>query len=101
MKILAKGSLVAGGLLLGSSAHAIMTNTVNITLHCPNVIEAATDHTPRSGPLSILEVEHIRPTPAGRCTPASFRVSNNRIKVIKRTAYGFRDDEYFFLTFPG
>ena len=22
---------------------------------------------------------------------------NNRIKVIKRTAYGFRDDEYFFL----
>ena len=30
---------------------------------------------------------------------------NNRIKVIKRTAYGFRDDEYFFLkikaAFPG
>ena len=30
---------------------------------------------------------------------------NNKIKVIKRTAYGFRDDEYFFLkirqAFPG
>ena len=30
---------------------------------------------------------------------------NNRIKVIKRTAYGFRDEEYFFLkikaAFPG
>lgn len=30
---------------------------------------------------------------------------NNKIKVIKRNAYGFRDDEYFFLkvrqTFPG
>jgi transposase len=30
---------------------------------------------------------------------------NNRIKVIKRVAYGFRDDEYFFLrirhAFPG
>ena len=30
---------------------------------------------------------------------------NNRIKVIKRTAYGYRDDEYFFLkiraAFPG
>ncbi|WP_375183677.1 transposase, partial [Marinobacter sp.] len=30
---------------------------------------------------------------------------NNRIKVIKRVAYGFRDNEYFFLTikaaFPG
>lgn len=30
---------------------------------------------------------------------------NNRIKVIKRMAYGFRDDEYFFLktrsAFPG
>jgi transposase len=29
----------------------------------------------------------------------------NRIKVIKRVAYGFRDDEYFFLrirhAFPG
>ena len=23
--------------------------------------------------------------------------SNNRIKVIKRTAYGLRDNEYFFL----
>ena len=30
---------------------------------------------------------------------------NNKIKVIKRMAYGFRDDEYFFLkirdAFPG
>ena len=30
---------------------------------------------------------------------------NNRIKVIKRMAYGFRDSEYFFLkikaAFPG
>lgn len=30
---------------------------------------------------------------------------NNKIKVIKRTAYGFRDDAYFFLkiraAFPG
>lgn len=30
---------------------------------------------------------------------------NNRIKTIKRVAYGFRDDEYFFLkirtAFPG
>tara|TARA_B110000093_G_scaffold104714_1_gene112573 strand:- start:61 stop:246 length:186 start_codon:yes stop_codon:yes gene_type:complete len=30
---------------------------------------------------------------------------NNKIKVIKRTAYGFRDTEYFFLkikhAFPG
>ncbi len=30
---------------------------------------------------------------------------NNRIKVIKRIAYGFRDDDYFFLkiraAFPG
>ncbi len=30
---------------------------------------------------------------------------NNKIKVIKRIAYGFRDDEYFFLkiraAFPG
>ena len=30
---------------------------------------------------------------------------NNRIKVIKRMAYGFRDDAYFFLkvraAFPG
>jgi len=30
---------------------------------------------------------------------------NNRIKVIKRMAYGFRDNEYFFLkikaAFPG
>ena len=30
---------------------------------------------------------------------------NNRIKVIKRMAYGFRDDEYFFLkirtAYPG
>ena len=30
---------------------------------------------------------------------------NNRIKVIKRMAYGYRDDEYFFLNirdaFPG
>ncbi|MCE7903183.1 MAG: ISL3 family transposase, partial [Gammaproteobacteria bacterium PRO9] len=30
---------------------------------------------------------------------------NNRIKVIKRMAYGFRDQEYFFLkiraAFPG
>jgi transposase len=30
---------------------------------------------------------------------------NNKIKVIKRVAYGFRDDEYFFLrirhAFPG
>ncbi len=30
---------------------------------------------------------------------------NNRIKVIKRMAYGFRDDDYFFLkiraAFPG
>ncbi|MFC4344550.1 transposase, partial [Cupriavidus numazuensis] len=30
---------------------------------------------------------------------------NNRIKVIKRMAYGFRDDHYFFLkiraAFPG
>jgi transposase len=30
---------------------------------------------------------------------------NNKIKVIKRMAYGFRDDEYFFLkiraVFPG
>ncbi|HTO43084.1 MAG TPA: transposase, partial [Burkholderiales bacterium] len=30
---------------------------------------------------------------------------NNRIKVIKRMAYGFRDDQYFFLkiraAFPG
>ncbi len=30
---------------------------------------------------------------------------NNKIKVIKRTAYGFRDDSYFFLkiraVFPG
>ncbi len=30
---------------------------------------------------------------------------NNKIKVIKRMAYGFRDDDYFFLkiraTFPG
>ncbi|MCC7477411.1 transposase, partial [bacterium] len=30
---------------------------------------------------------------------------NNRIKVIKRIAYGYRDDEYFFLkikaAFPG
>lgn len=30
---------------------------------------------------------------------------NNRIKVIKRIAYGFRDDAYFFLkiraAFPG
>ena len=30
---------------------------------------------------------------------------NNRIKVIKRMAYGYRDDEYFFLkiksAFPG
>jgi transposase len=25
---------------------------------------------------------------------------NNRIKVIKRVAYGFRDDEYFFLRIP-
>ena len=30
---------------------------------------------------------------------------NNKIKVLKRMAYGFRDDEYFFLriraAFPG
>lgn len=30
---------------------------------------------------------------------------NNRVKVIKRMAYGFRDSEYFFLkikaAFPG
>lgn len=30
---------------------------------------------------------------------------NNKIKVIKRMAYGFRDDDYFFLkirdAFPG
>nr|WP_236082299.1 transposase [Stutzerimonas stutzeri] len=33
------------------------------------------------------------------------RFLNNRIKVIKRMAYGFRDSEYFFLkikaAFPG
>jgi transposase len=30
---------------------------------------------------------------------------NNKIKVMKRVAYGYRDDDYFFLriraTFPG
>ena len=32
-------------------------------------------------------------------------LTNNKIKVIKRMAYGFRDDEYFFLkiraAYPG
>ena len=39
------------------------------------------------------------------CTPAYWRGVNNRIKVIKRMAYGFRDVDYFFLkikaAFPG
>ena len=49
------------------------------------------------------------PPPCG-CPPllgglVSTRDPNNKIKVIKRMAYGFRDDSYFFLkiraAFPG
>ena len=40
-----------------------------------------------------------------RLTTGILEGMNNRIKVIKRVAYGFRDDEYFFLrirhAFPG
>ncbi|MED5619043.1 transposase [Ideonella sp. BN130291] len=35
-----------------------------------------------------IEVEHRWPQAA---------IVNNKIKVIKRMAYGFRDDNYFFL----
>ena len=41
----------------------------------------------------------------GRATESGIEGINNKIKVIKRMAYGFRDDEYFFLriraAFPG
>jgi transposase len=40
----------------------------------------------------------------GRCIPASLGI-NNRIKVMKRMAYGYRDSEFFFMkikaAFPG
>ena len=40
-----------------------------------------------------------------RLTTGVLEGMNNKIKVIKRVAYGFRDDEYFFLrirhAFPG
>ena len=53
------------------------------------------------------------PAAWNRTCPASWRTAtchsaegiNNKIKVIKRIAYGFRDDAYFFLkiraAFPG
>ncbi len=34
---------------------------------------------------------------AGRCTSGLIEGINNRIKVIKRMAHGFRDDTCFFL----
>ena len=40
-----------------------------------------------------------------RLTTGELHGMNNKIKVIKRVAYGFRDDEYFLLSirhaFPG
>jgi transposase len=40
-----------------------------------------------------------------RLTTGVLEGMNNKIRVIKRVAYGFRDDEYFFLrirhAFPG
>jgi hypothetical protein len=44
-------------------------------------------------------------TAAIRGIPASLEGTNNKIKVLKRVAYGFRDEAYFFLkiraAFPG
>lgn len=62
-------------------------------------------------PLSVF-AKRLRPYLAGIIASARYRLNtsvlegmNNRIKVIKRMAYGYRDSDYFFLkikaAFPG
>ncbi len=65
----------------------------------------------RIGPL-MLFARRLRPYAAGILAHCLYPLGtnliegiNNKIKVIKRMAYGFRDDAYFFLkiraAFPG
>jgi len=60
----------------------------------------------------IVFAKRLKPYLAGIIASARYRLHtsvlegmNNRIKVIKRMAYGYRDSEYFFLkiraAFPG
>jgi len=66
----------------------------------------------RSGIEPLIRFARHRPYPPGIlahcCWPLGSNLVdgiNNKIKVIKRMAYGFRDDAYFFLkiraAFPG